>query len=60
MEIYPEYFYHLNSGHAPMGSHAWWKYNPEFFLNLLGDAGNPVRGAAIAAFDAFKKANNIP
>jgi hypothetical protein len=60
MEIYPEYFYHLNSGHSPMGCHAWWKYNPEFFLALLGGDGNPVREPALEAFEAFKKANNIP
>jgi hypothetical protein len=60
MEIYPEYFYHLNSNKAPMGCHAWWKYNPEFFLALLGDEGSPVRKAALEAFEAFKKANNIP
>jgi hypothetical protein len=59
MEIYPEYFYHLNSNHAPMGVHAWWKYSPEFFLALLGDDGNLVREAALEASEAFKKANNI-
>jgi hypothetical protein len=47
MEISPEYFYFLNSGKAPMGGHAWWKYNAHFWLDLLGDAADSIREEAI-------------
>ena len=47
MEILPEYFSFLNAGRAPMGGHAWWKYNVHFWLDLLGAAADPIREEAI-------------
>jgi len=47
MEISPDYFYFFNSGKAPMGGHAWWKYDLNFWLNQLGPAADPIREEAI-------------
>lgn len=43
MELKPEYYFAANRGRAPMGGHAWWKYNPAFWLDLLGPAAERVR-----------------
>ena len=34
LELTPEHYYAINS-EDPMGVHAWWKYNPEFWLERL-------------------------
>jgi len=47
MEIAPEYFSFLSSGKVPMGGHAWWRYNVQFWLDLLGSAADPIREEAI-------------
>jgi hypothetical protein len=31
LELAPDYYYNI-TGQEPMGVHAWWKYNPEFWL----------------------------
>lgn len=31
MELKPSFYYHVNGGRLPMGAHAWWKYEPEFW-----------------------------
>jgi hypothetical protein len=31
MELNPSYYYTVNGGRLPMGGHAWWKYEPEFW-----------------------------
>lgn len=31
LELKPSYFYKLNGGNLPMGGHAWWKHEPEFW-----------------------------
>ncbi|OGB34785.1 MAG: hypothetical protein A3F78_09765 [Burkholderiales bacterium RIFCSPLOWO2_12_FULL_61_40] len=31
MELKPSFYYHVNGGKLPMGTHAWWKYEPEFW-----------------------------
>jgi hypothetical protein len=31
MELQPSYYYAVNGGHLPMGGHAWWKYEPQFW-----------------------------
>ncbi|MBK7001210.1 MAG: hypothetical protein IPH35_14930 [Rhodoferax sp.] len=35
MELRPSYYYHVNGGHVPMGGHAWYKTDPEFWKPLL-------------------------
>lgn len=35
MELRPSYYYHVNGGHVPMGGHAWYKTEPEFWQPLL-------------------------
>lgn len=43
LELTPEYYFHINGQNAPMGGHAWWKYNPGFWLDLIGPAADGVR-----------------
>lgn len=43
LELKPEYYLAANRGRVPMGGHAWWKYNPAFWLDLLGPAATQVR-----------------
>ena len=31
LELKPSYYFHVNGGHLPMGGHAWWKNEPEFW-----------------------------
>jgi len=47
MEMAPEYYYELNSNCFPMGTHKWWTFNPEFYLNVLGSDADPIRETAI-------------
>ncbi len=35
LELKPSYYFVLNGGKLPMGGHAWWKYEPNFWLNIL-------------------------
>jgi hypothetical protein len=35
LELRPSYYFAVNGGHAPMGGHAWWKYEPAFWKALL-------------------------
>jgi Protein of unknown function (DUF5672) len=35
MELSPTSYLKLNGGRLPMGGHAWWKYEPEFWLKLF-------------------------
>jgi Protein of unknown function (DUF5672) len=42
MELKPSYYYEINGRHAPMGGHAWWKYEPLFWGARLADAGLPT------------------
>lgn len=35
LELRPSYYFAVNGGHVPMGGHAWWKYEPEFWKGLL-------------------------
>ena len=36
LELKPAYYYAVNGGRLPMGGHAWWKYEPEFWRAHLG------------------------
>ena len=42
LELKPSYYVAVNGGKLPMGGHAWWKYEPEFWRKLLGDAPIPI------------------
>ncbi|MFC7421113.1 DUF5672 family protein [Iodobacter arcticus] len=35
MELKPAYYYQVNGGIAPMGGHAWWKYDAAFWKAFL-------------------------
>jgi len=35
MELKPSFYLAVNGGQVPMGGHAWWKYEPEFWHALL-------------------------
>ncbi len=37
VELKPSYYVEVNGGKLPMGGHAWWKYEPRFWSNLLTD-----------------------
>lgn len=43
LELKPDYYFHVNNHQIPMGGHAWWKYNPGFWLKLLGPHAEPAR-----------------
>lgn len=38
LEANPAFYYEINGGHPPMGGHAWWSADPQFWLNLLPNA----------------------
>jgi hypothetical protein len=35
LELRPSYYFEVNGQRAPMGGHAWWKYEPAFWKALL-------------------------
>lgn len=37
VELKPAFYVEVNGGKPPMGGHAWWKYEPRFWSNLLTD-----------------------
>lgn len=37
-ELKPSYYYAVNSNQLPMGTHAWWKWEPDFWRTHLVDA----------------------
>jgi hypothetical protein len=37
LELRPSYYYSVNGGRLPMGAHAYWKYEPEFWARFLPD-----------------------
>jgi len=37
LELKPSYYFSVNGGRPPMGGHAWWKYEPEFWRSMLPD-----------------------
>ena len=37
MEMKPSFYRAVNGGSTPMGGHAWWKYEPEFWQRYLAD-----------------------
>jgi len=42
LELKPSYYFKVNGGKLPMGGHAWWKHEPEFWRNHLEDAPLPL------------------
>ncbi|MDB5895118.1 MAG: hypothetical protein JWQ88_2649 [Rhodoferax sp.] len=43
LELQASRYRSLSPAHAPMGGHAWWKYEPGFWTDLLGpEASRPV------------------
>ncbi len=38
LELKPEHYHVINGGVAPMGAHAWWRYNQAFWESLLESA----------------------
>lgn len=47
LELQPERYVAINGGRAPMGGHAWWRYNQPFWVSLL-EAAPPVLVPAAA------------
>ena len=35
LELEPAYYFHVNGGQTPMGGHAWWQHDPEFWMAHL-------------------------
>ncbi|MBI5920075.1 MAG: hypothetical protein HY847_00340 [Betaproteobacteria bacterium] len=35
LELRPSYYFHVNGGQMPMGGHAWWRHEPEFWQAYL-------------------------
>ena len=44
MELRPSLYHTVNGGHLPMGTHAWWKSEPEFWRPRLPGAPLPEPG----------------
>ena len=45
LELKPAYYYAVNGGRLPMGAHAWWKYEPDFWrAHLSGAPPLPSKG----------------
>ncbi|MBK9443388.1 MAG: hypothetical protein IPN53_19690 [Comamonadaceae bacterium] len=42
LELRPSYYFQINGEVLPMGGHAWWKYEPDFWSKLLPDS--PLHG----------------
>lgn len=41
-EVKPKYLYNINKNRLPMGCHAWWKYDFEFWKPFIEDFGYKV------------------
>ena len=40
LELEPSYYHAINDGQLPMGAHAWWKYDPEFWCAQIPGAAS--------------------
>lgn len=49
LELKPELYHAQMGGQAPMGGHAWWKYNPAYWLVQLGPAAREALAALAPA-----------
>jgi protein O-GlcNAc transferase len=52
LELKPSYYHAVNGRHAPMGGHAWTKYEPEFWRQFLPAAPLSVAVQAMLAIAA--------
>jgi hypothetical protein len=41
-ECYPEYLHSINKNKLPMGCHAWWKYNLDFWKPFINQQGYKI------------------
>lgn len=48
--------YHAIQGQAPMGGHAWWKYDPDYWIEHLGPDAQTARSLVAANQPALAKA----
>jgi len=46
LELQPERYFAINQNQAPMGGHAWWRYNHPFWATLLSEQPPEVLPAA--------------
>jgi len=53
LELNPDYYFKRNKGIIPFGGHAWWKYNPNFWLDKFDKS-------KIQDFELLKKYAIIP
>lgn len=58
LELQPDRYMAINGGRAPMGGHAWWRYNQPFWVALL-DAAPPVLVPASAPGRPVLSANVV-
>lgn len=58
LELQPERYLAINRGKAPMGGHAWWRYNQPFWVALL-DTVPPVLVPAAAPGRPVLSANVV-
>jgi hypothetical protein len=50
LEFEPEYFFELNANYLPMGVHAWYKCDPDFWFKMLHPDLEPMRDFALQEF----------
>jgi len=50
LENAPAYFFELNANYLPMGVHAWWKHDLDFWLKALQQDLESVRDLALQGF----------
>ena len=53
LELKPELYHAQMGGRAPMGGHAWWKYNPSYWLAQLGAAAPEVLSSTRQVADSI-------
>lgn len=41
LELKPSFYCHINGGQVPMGAHAWWQHEPEFWMAHLRGTQSP-------------------
>jgi hypothetical protein len=53
LELKPEVYHAQMGGRAPMAGHAWWKYNPGYWLAQLGPAASQALSSLRQPADAI-------
>lgn len=54
LELRPDYYYGLHGGELPMGAHAWWRTNPQFWIPHI--RALTLSGPESATLDALESA----